>query len=202
MSSSDLASLEAAIAAYCVRDETVDDAALSDELLRKRALINHLELDFARDAARFAATHTEEVFGDPSPVSWMRAECRTTSHAAACAIDVGQQSARLERSTEALIEGRIGFAHLALMASTAAALDCSSTATRVFDDGRLLAKAETLTVVRFHRECAHLRHAGDREAFLADEADGHEARSLRLRPMGESGPELPVTSTGRTVRSC
>ncbi|MFZ0179726.1 MAG: hypothetical protein WAL84_07620, partial [Candidatus Dormiibacterota bacterium] len=164
----DLDELSSVVARYCDRpSESCAEGELTDLLCRKRALINRLELDFAREAARFAAIHDENEHGNPSPISWMREHCRMTSSAAMAAICVGDQAARLERSTAALAEGRLGFAHLSLMASTASAIEQSPSATARFDEAALLAQAQAVQVVRFREICAHLRHEADRDAFLA-----------------------------------
>jgi hypothetical protein len=88
------------------------------------------------------------------------------------------------------VEGGIGFAHLGLMASTAEAIDRSPTASALFDETRLLAKAHKLTVQCFRTECAHLRHAADRAAFLAEQVLDREWRSLRVRALSDGGVEL------------
>jgi Domain of unknown function (DUF222)/HNH endonuclease len=61
---------------------------------------------------------------------------------------------------------------------------------REFDETRLLAKAETISLKRFRIECAHLRHAADREAFLAKQAEARDWSSLRMRSLTDGGLEL------------
>jgi hypothetical protein len=54
--SDDLVALTDVVAGYCARAVApADDDTLAADLLLKRSLINRLELDFARDAARFDA---------------------------------------------------------------------------------------------------------------------------------------------------
>lgn len=133
-------------------ETAVEGGDLSVELQVKRALINMLELDFARDAARFSATYDEAVFVNPHPVAWFRESCHMTSHAAATAICVGEQAGRLTRSGEAVADGRLGFAHLGLMSATARGLDESGAGAR-FNESRLIAKAELMSVKRFRTLC-------------------------------------------------
>jgi len=191
LTSPDLAQLGRVVAGYCQRpSESCDEGELIDVLCLKRALINCLELDFARDAARFAAVYDEGVYDNPSPISWMRQHCRMTSTAAAASICVGEQAVRLTQSTTALSDGRLGFAHLALIASTASAIDESASATVRFDEAGLLAQAQTVEVVRFREICAHLRHEADREAFLAEQAAKREWRTLEVKPCGDGGVAL------------
>jgi hypothetical protein len=81
---------------------------------------------------------------------------------------------RLGESTAAMADGRIGFAHLALLARTADAVG------RRFDEPRLLRKAEKLSVRRFRHECTHARHEADPDGFVKEEKEGVEARSLTM----------------------
>jgi hypothetical protein len=188
----DLEALGAMVAAYCARPYVVadDPFALAEELQEKRALINRLEVDFARDAAAFAATYNEALHVNPSPVSWLRESCHMTSHAAATAVCVGEQAARLRQSAAVCADGSIGFAHLGLMASTAQAIDESPSATAVFDETRLLAKARDLSVQRFRTLCSHVRHQADRDDFLAAQVADREWRAVTLTPCGEAGLEI------------
>jgi hypothetical protein len=183
----DLVVLQAVVSAYCERERSpADGAQLGADLEVKRTLINMLELDFAHDAARFAATYDIDVSVNPSPVSWMRENCHMTSHAAATAVCVGDQARRLERSAVAVSKGLLGFAHLGLMAATANALDDAG-AGSLFDEARLLDKAAWMSVRRFRTLCAHVRHRADRDAFLAAQLETHHWRTLELTPCGEDG---------------
>jgi len=96
-----------------------------------------------------------------------------------------KQLAKLPDAAEAMAEGAIGFPHLALMARTATALAESATA-KPFDERRLLEKARDFSVGRFRNFCHHLRHAADPEAYVAEQVQGVEARSLTLST-GEGG---------------
>ena len=160
--------------------------AQGETLVWKRALINRLELDFARDAARFAAASVGSLEDLHNPLEWMRDECRMTTYAASTAITIGEQAERLRASSAALVNGRIGIAHLALMARTAEALELSPSATSPFDETRLLGQAERLSVQRFRTVCQHVRHAADREAFLTEQLQGQEDRMLRLIGRGDA----------------
>lgn len=183
--SDDLVALTDVEARYCARplapaDDDGDGDTLAADLLLKRSLINRLELDFARDAARFDATYSEEESVNPSAVSWLREHANMTSHAAATAVCAGARAERLQLSAAALVDGRIGFAHFGWMASTARALDESGSATAVFNERWLLDKAERLNVQRFRTVCDHVRHAADRAAFLEEQGAGREQRTLTL----------------------
>lgn len=187
-----LAALDGAVAEYLAGATERSDAPLdiAAGLVFRRALINRLELDFAREAARFARGYDEAVFLNPSPYSWMRENCHMTAGAAVSAVCVGNNTRHLERSVEALDDGRIGIAHLSLMASTAETIEASPSGSALFDETLLLSRAESMPLNRFRIECAHLRHAADREAFLAEQAEAREWSSLRLRSLSNGGLEL------------
>jgi hypothetical protein len=96
----DLVALSDVVAGHCARPvEPADDDTLAADLLLKRSLINRLELDFARDAARFDAAYREEEYVNPSAVSWLRENANMTSHAAARAAFLEDQvAARAQRT--------------------------------------------------------------------------------------------------------
>lgn len=167
------------------RSRTNAPAALRDDLTRLRRIIDRIELEFSVVAGAFAATEEEEWQGCLSPPQWMRLECGMTSAAATNAIAVGSQRAALAESVAAVEEGRLGFAHLALMAGTARAFQASPTATP-FEERPLLDQAMSHTLSRFRTDCAHARHAHDAEAFLAEQLKDVEYRTLEVRT-GEGG---------------
>jgi Domain of unknown function (DUF222) len=103
-----------------------------------------------------------------------------TSSAAGTAVCVGEQVEWLDKSAAAMRQGGIGFAHLGLLARTAAAISGSASATAVFNETKLLAKAEYLSVPAFRAACLKVRHAADREAFLAQQLQEREWRTLTL----------------------
>src|SRR4029077_10228145 len=113
---------------------------LGARLIRLRHGLDLLELRFARDAALFATTDEYEAQGSTSPVDWVRHQCGMSGNAAARSIATGEQAAALPASVAALEEGRIGFAHLSLLAGTARALSGPGAAPG-FDEGPLLALA-------------------------------------------------------------
>jgi len=160
-------------------DRTPD--ALADELTQLRHLIDHLEVRFSQTAAEFAQTNAWEDWGSVSPIQWIRYECKMGGGGAADRVCVGEQLARLPLSSQALADGQIGFAHMAVLARTAEALTSSDTA-KGFDEQLVLNEAKTLSVGRLWRFCHHVRHAADPKGFAADEADAVERRRLQLSP--------------------
>jgi len=93
-----------------------------ERLLKRRRAIDLEEIAFSRDAADFAASDAWDEDGSVSAIDWMRFHCHMNSGAAANSITVGEMLERLPESHQAVVDGEIGFAHLATMARTAEAL--------------------------------------------------------------------------------
>ena len=175
-----IAQLLTAVRAFCERPERhLTPEQLAQQLIQLRRVCDLLELEFSLSAARFAATDEYDLQGSVSPISWIRHQCRMSGHAAAERVSVGEEAERLPLSVKAMEEGRIGFAHLALLARTSSALHESSTSDSL-DETALLASAAELSVGRFRHACHDARHAGDPDAYAADEARSVEDRSLEL----------------------
>ena len=148
--------------------------------------ISLLQLMFARECAEFAATDEHEEWGSVTPIDWIRIHCHMTGPQAANYVAAGEHFDELPQTTLAMAEGTVGFGHMVVMARTADALAASSTA-RVFDENKLLAKAQENSVGKFHHICRHLRHAADPKGYVATEADLVENRSLRISTDEDSG---------------
>lgn len=149
-------------------------------LIHERRAIDQLELKFSQDAAAFAATDEYDQQGTVSPIQWIRLNCNMGGGAAADRLAVGEQLDRLPESGQAMVEGEIGFAHLALIARTATAIGEAEGLAKPFDETRLLKKARDFSVGRFHNFCHHARHAADPTGYAREEAQGVEARSLTV----------------------
>ena len=158
------------VCAITAVDSTADD--LRERLIRKRHVIDLMELSFAQEAAEFAATDAYEEDGFVSPIDWIRINCHMTSNAAADRVAVGQHT-ELEQTVEAMAYGQVGFAHLTVMARTANAV-------RSLDEAALLEKARENSPGKFHHICRHYRHAADPKGYAADQAEQVENRSLSL----------------------
>ena len=165
--------------------------ALADDLPVLRHCIDLLELQFAQRAAEFAASDQYEQFGSLSAETWIHHACHMSGVAAADAVRAGQQMTGLPESTSAVLEGRIGFAHLSLLASTAAAaahiahdMAASDASARhaTFDERPLLRLAEEHSVSRFRHDCAHARHASDPAGFLAQHVNDEAWRVFEIVP--------------------
>lgn len=179
----ELAAFANAVERFCATTHRVDGASLSIDLQELSRCRNLIELKFSEMAAAFAATEEYDRQGSYSPVHWIRQNCHLTVAAAADRVTVGKHLATLPQFTEAMEEGEIGFAHLALIARESQALSESGSNLQ-FDEAPLLDKA-VVTVGRFRNFC-HQRHANDPVAYAADQADKVVARSLELST-GEGG---------------
>ena len=155
------------------------------EMMAWRRLIDRMELEFSGMVTELAGCDEDEWEGCPSPTAWIKQACRTTGTAAWNALVVGEQAARMPASARALRDGQIGYAHLALMARTAAWIGGLPAVAGVpaprFDEGALLARARVGSVAELRRDCAHLRHAADPRRFLTEQVEEVEARFLELK---------------------
>lgn len=163
------------------RRTDLSPAEMGEHLRQLRRACDLLELEFAACAAAFAATDEAMRQGATSAIHWLRHECNLSTQAAVNAVDVGQQAPVLPASAGAMREGRIGYGHLALLASTAAAVR-GFTGSSEFDETALLAQATQHSVSRFRFDCAHARHQADPRAYLHEQIELVALRSLDLLP--------------------
>jgi hypothetical protein len=152
---------------------------LGERLIRLRHGIDLLELRFARDAAGFASTEEAIAQGSTSPIDWIRHQCRMSAQAAGRSVATGEEASKLPASVAAMEAGRIGFAHLTLLAGTERAVR-GSAGSAGFDEGPLLERALEHSVSRFFHDCNHARHAADAAAVLAEHVNAVECRRLEL----------------------
>ena len=177
--------LEAATDQFCEQQVPEDGPTLASFLQRVQRVGDRIALKVSEAAAAFAATDHYDEAGFVSPTHWMRMNCHLTAGAAGDRIAIGEQLQRMPESHQSMLEGQIGFAHLAHIARTAAAIEETGT-NKPFDETPLLDKARELSVGRFIDFCHHMRHAADPEGYAAAEAQGVEARSFTIKT-GEGG---------------
>ena len=171
----DVARLRAAADAFRCRPKIArTQEQIGHELAELRQVCDLIELEFSDLASEFASTDEYDLQGFDSAISWIKEICHMSGGAAADRVCAGHQLQRLSESEDAVLEGRIGFAHFVLLARTAAAIGGR------FDETRLLQKASELSVRRLHNECMHARHAANPDGFVNEEKEGVEARSLTL----------------------
>ena len=181
----EIALLEAAADRFTKQPVPVKGPALATYLMRVQRVSDCLAVKVSLAASAFADTDEYDNQGSVSPIHWIRVNCHMTGGAAAHRIAVGDQLQKVPESHQSLVEGEIGFAHLAHIARTAVAIEETGT-NKPFDETRLLSKARDLSVGRFIDFCHHMRHAADPEGYAAEEVAGVEARSLTFKT-GEGG---------------
>jgi Domain of unknown function (DUF222)/HNH endonuclease len=176
---------ETAVDRFCEEPVPEGGPALADLLPRLQRASDRISIKVSEAAAAFANTNEYDEQGFVSPIHWIRRNCNLTGGAAADRIAVGEQLQRVPESHQSVVEGEIGFAHLAHIARTAVAIEETGTNKR-FDETPLLVKARELSVGRFIDFCHHMRHAADPKGYAAAEAQRVEARSLTIKT-GEGG---------------
>jgi len=164
-----------------VADLPHDD--LTARLMRRRYVIDRLNLDFSKDAARlaaqFATEDAEERLDSPTAGEWIRHNCKMSRSAAYDCINVGEQLHRLPKCADAVVAGEIGFAHLSVIARTASAI-AQSTPESVFVEDELLERARESSAGRLWHYCMRLRHALDPKGVAREQCIAAEQRRLRL----------------------
>jgi hypothetical protein len=150
------------------------DHEIAEELRREYHARDLRDLYIARLAAEFATREKYDDDGFVSPIDWIRFNCRVTSGAAANSIAVGESLNRLPQSTQAVVAGEIGFAHMTVMARTAEALGDR------FDEKTLIEKARDNSPGKFHYICTHYRHAADPKRYAEEQAELVQNRRLKV----------------------
>src|SRR5690348_4267334 len=174
--SSAVSLLADAVDAFCSRDRSGMTAEqVGFEMVHLRHQSDRLEIEFSKLASEFAATDEHLASGSISPIHWIRHNCRMGSGAAADRVAVGEQAAGMPLSVDAVETGEIGFAHLTLIARTAAAVE-EAGLNQPIDEVKLLEKARDLSVGRFRNFCSHARHMAASSAYVAGEISAVEAR--------------------------
>jgi hypothetical protein len=158
---------------------TVDLKQLSnDEIAAELRSEYHLrdlrDLYIAQLAAEFATRDLYDYDGFVTPIDWIRFNCHVTSGAAANSIAVGEAIHRMPESSQAVGEGKIGFAHMTVMARTAEALGDR------FDEKALIEKARDNSPGKFHYICTHYRHAADAQRYADEQAELVQNRRLKV----------------------
>src|SRR5437870_1074203 len=150
------------------------------ELITIRRVIDQLELKFSKLAAEFVQTDFWEEQGSASPYDWVRFNCHMTSNAAGDRVAVGECVSRMPESSQAMDDGEIGFAHLAVMARTADAVG------KAFDETKLLKLARENSPGKFHYKCLHYRHSVDAQAYAQEQEEQAQHNRIDLST-GEDG---------------
>jgi len=150
------------------------DQAQEERLIALAHQIDVLQVEFAREAADFAAGRQYEVDGFTTAISWLRFNCHMSSGAAANSVCVGENLERLSDSVQKVYSSELGYAHLVVLARTADDVG------EAFNEQDLLPQALENSPGKLHFQCRHYRHAKHPAAVAAEEADLVEQRSLKF----------------------
>ncbi|HEY8679519.1 MAG TPA: DUF222 domain-containing protein [Candidatus Dormibacteraeota bacterium] len=135
-------------------------------------------------AARNRPRPAPPLQGSVTAIDWIRHNCRMSGHAAAERLCTGEKLETLAATAEATIDGRVGYAHLALIARTASWFDERP---GTFQEKELLTIAEDCSVSRFRHVCHHARHAGNPDEYAADEEKVTEQRTMTMTLCEDGG---------------
>src|SRR5438105_1348029 len=160
--------------AEVLSDVRPQGADLAMEMVGLQQQIDRLQLRLSQTAAAFDRSEYWDFEGFNSALDWMRFNCHLTSTAAADRLAVGHRLHQLTESSQAMEKGEIGFAHLTVMARTAAAVG------QAFDENKLLQLAKENSPGRFHYKCMHFRHAVDSMRYA--ERSGEDVRRSPAAP--------------------
>jgi hypothetical protein len=118
-------------------------------------------------------------WGSTSTVDWLRHNGHMTATAAADLLHVGEQSANLPRTVEAVRKGTIGFAHAAIIARHGQAITHSESS-EPFDERPFLQVAQETSPSRLWYHAMHHWHRADAEGVADAQRLQAEERYLRF----------------------
>ena len=176
---------QAAIVVAKLQAGAQSPALTGEEIIHLRQTQDIISIATARRAGSFAASGEAQHQGSNTAMDWIRHQAKMSTTAAAELEVVGRHLDQLPQAVEAVMEGRIGFGHLAHMARNAA---FSAKSRRgAFDEVPLLPHAESESVGRFAHTCIDARHAQDPEGCKQSEANAFEQRELKINPVRDEG---------------
>jgi len=129
--------LVASIELFCAMPAREGGPELAADIAEVQRGRDMLDLKQSEMAAACAATDEYDEQGSVSPIHWMRHKLHMGGGAAADSVAVGEHLQSLPESHQSLVDGEIGFTHVALIARTAAAIAESGT-NKPFDEAPLL----------------------------------------------------------------
>ncbi|MDQ1521701.1 MAG: hypothetical protein QOI55_2774 [Actinomycetota bacterium] len=149
------------------------DAALGNDLVSLRRVLDLIEAEFIRRLERFDRQHGALAEGAVSTVSWLRSTCGLTGGAAADRVRMARRLADLSATTASFRAGRAGFANVSLIARLADEVGTDATRTV---EATLVTAAETLDAVRMRYLTAFTHHRLDADGALEQDNRHHEHR--------------------------
>ncbi len=150
------------------------EVGLGAQLMANQRQIDHLLLEQARLAVAFEGSRQWDDEGFNHAGDWLRFNCHLTSSAAFDLLNVGDHLADMPESVQAMEGGRIGYAHIKVMARTAESVGDP------FRERDLLPLALEHSPGKFHYKCLQYRHAVDAKRFDEEQEKLFERRGLRL----------------------
>ena len=153
------------------------------QLVEIQRHIDLLQLEQSRLAAEFAATEQWGDDGFNTPLDWIRLNCGLTDKVAGDRLTVGRQMAGLAQSVEAMQAGEIAFAHLAVIARTAAAVG------KAVDEYSLLCMARSMSPGKLYYQAQHYRHSVQPQVYADEQKEMAENNRLWLST-GQDGSLL------------
>lgn len=142
-------------------------------------------------------------WGSVSTVDWVRHSCKMNSSAAADCLHVGEQLSNLPQTLEAVREGKIGFAHAAIIARHAQAITHSDSA-EPFDETPFLKAALQTSVSKLWYHAMHQWHRQDPEGVADEQRRAAEERYLRFTDAEDGTVYIKGaldSASGATVRT-
>ena len=143
-----------------------------------------LALEMAEHGVELAKTDVcVDDWGSNSTIDWIRHQCNMPSGAAADLVHVGEQISNLPKTLDAVREGRIGFAHAAIIARHGQAITHSESA-EPFDETPFLKAAEQSSVSKLWYHSMHAWHRADPDGVASEQRRAAEERYLRFSDPG------------------
>lgn len=166
-------------------------------------LRDRVSLEIAEHTVELDKTQACVDWGSVSTVDWIRHEAKMTSTAAADCLHIGEQLANLPETCEAVWDGRIGFAHAAIIARHAQITTESDTA-NPFDELPYLRAAEAMSPSKLWYHAMHQWHRDDPDGVADKQREAAEARYLRFIDPGDGAVFLKGkfdSAAGATIRT-
>lgn len=147
-------------------------------------LRDQISLEIAEHTVELDKTQACVDWGSVSTVDWVRHQAKMTSTAAADCLHIGERLASLPETYDAVWDGRIGFAHAAIIARHAQAMKDSDSA-NPFDELPYLRAAEQMSPSKLWYHAMHQWHRDDPDGVANMQRREAEARYLRFIDPGD-----------------
>jgi len=175
----------AAMSADIDRYHAMDKASLLPEqhassLITLALARDRLAIEMAEHVAELSKSRAcVDEWGSVSTQDWVRHQCNMPSGVAGDLLHVAEQLPNLTKTVEAVGDGKIGFAHAAIIARHAQAITHSESA-EPFDERPFLKAAEESSVSRLWYYSMHAWHRADPQGVTDAQRQAVEERYLRF----------------------